>query len=181
MFKKLCCVATLALALSPAQAAEPGTTPVPPAVRALTGCWEGRGEVMRKPVAIAVSAYPIVQDAMLALEAASSALDDPEDKYAAHLIFGGAGKQAGAAADGITGYWADSFGGAFAALGRGESRSDGFDITYHYPDDAYVNRWRLAGDRLTWQIVARDNKGAEKPFASYTLHKAACGDSEASG
>jgi hypothetical protein len=25
-----------------------------------------------------------------------------------------------------------------------------------------------------WQIVARDGKGVEKPFASYSLHKASC-------
>ncbi|MCD2325228.1 hypothetical protein LQ953_14490 [Sphingomonas sp. IC-56] len=136
---------------------------------------------MRKPVGMAISVYPIVQGAMLAIEVASSAVEDPDDEYAAHLIFGGAGKQPGAAPGGITGYWADSFGGAFAASGRGESRPGGFDITYHYPDMAYVNRWRLAGDRLTWQIVARDKKGAEKPFASYTLHKAACGEAEAEG
>ncbi|WP_307090027.1 hypothetical protein [Sphingomonas faeni] len=47
---------------------------------------------MGKAVAIAVNAYPIVQDAMLAVEAASSALADPQDQYAAHLVFGGSGK-----------------------------------------------------------------------------------------
>ena len=175
MFGRLCWTATALLAASSAsRAAEPGSIPVPASVLALTGCWEGRGEVMGKSVAIAVNAYPIVQDAMLAVEAASSAIADPQDQYAAHLLFGGAAKQPGTAGAPVVGYWADSFGGAFAAPGRGESRPGGFDITYRYPDDAFVNRWRVSGDRLTWQIVARDGKGAEKPFASYTLQKATC-------
>lgn len=170
MTGKRCMLSILLATSAAAQSAEPGTAPVPPSVAALTGCWEGQGEVRGKPVAIAISAYPIVQDAMIAVEAASVALADPEDRYAAHLVFGGAGKPSGA----IVGYWADSFGGAFAASGRGASRVGGFDVTYQYPDDAFVNRWRLAGDRLTWKIVARTAKGVEKPFAGYVLEKVAC-------
>ncbi|WP_148649407.1 hypothetical protein [Novosphingobium barchaimii] len=128
-----------------------------------------------KPVALAVNAYLIVQGAMLAIEAVSSAIDDPDDQYAAHLVFGGTGKQSGPKADQIVGYWADSFGGAFAAPGRGIGSADGIEMTYQYSDNAFVNRWRISGDRLTWQIAARDRKGVEKPFASYVLHKAACG------
>lgn len=59
---------------------------MPTSVNALGGCWVGQGTVMDKAVAIAVNAYPIVQDAMLAVEAASSALADPQDQYAAHLV-----------------------------------------------------------------------------------------------
>lgn len=88
--------------------------------------------------------------------------------------FGGSGKPSKTGADPIVGYWADSFGGAFAVAGRGESKADGFDITYQYPDKAYVNRWRMLGDRLTWQIATRDRNAVEKPFASYTLSKTAC-------
>ncbi|WP_380779759.1 hypothetical protein [Sphingomonas sp. R86520] len=174
MFEKLCCVAALFAMSSAGRTAEPSASPVPASVDALNGCWEGQGDVMGKPVAIAVSAYPIVQNAMVAVEAASSALADPSDQYAAHLILGGAGKQAGATPHAIVGYWADSFGGAFAASGKGESRPDGFDITYQYPDDAFVNRWRLSGNHLSWKIVARDGKGIEKPFANYTLHRSSC-------
>jgi hypothetical protein len=174
MFEKLCCAAVALVALSPpANAAEPGAAAVPAAVVALTGCWQGRGDVMGKPVTMAVAARPIAQDALLSLDAESSAIADPADHYAAHLIFGGAGKPPGAA-DEIVGFWADSFGGAYVALGHGGSRADGFDISYPYPDAAFLNRWRLAGDRLTWQIVAVDGKGTEKPFASYALRKAAC-------
>ena len=180
MFAKLGPVTMLLLAMpGAAGSAEPGAAPVPAAVIALSGCWTGKGAVMGKPVAIALSAYPIVQDAMLAVEAASSALADPSDDYAAHLIFGGdtrgptpsAAKPTG---DRIVGYWADSFGGAFAATGRGESRAGGFDITYRYANGSFVNRWRGAGDRLTWQIVSVDRKGRETPFAHYALTKTAC-------
>jgi hypothetical protein len=174
MNTKLCIAMVLLAASSSGQAMEPGGAPVPTSVSALTGCWEGQGAVMGKAVAIAVNAYPIVQDAMLAVEAASSALADPQDQYAAHLVLGGTGKPAGTAAESIAGYWTDSFGGASAAMGRGESRAGGFDVTYQYPDDAFVNRWRISGDQLTWHIVARDRKGVEKPFASYALHKTAC-------
>lgn len=173
MIGKLCIVAVLLAAPSAGWGMEPGGTPVPASVRALNGCWQGEGSVMGKAVAIAVNAYPIVQDAMLAVEAASSALADPEDQYAAHLVFGG-GKPTGAVPGSVVGYWADSFGGAFAAEGRGDVRPGGFDITYQYPDRAYVNRWRMSGDTLTWEIVARDRKAVEKPFASYALHKTAC-------
>jgi hypothetical protein len=175
MFAKLFSAGSVLLVMSTtAHSAEQGTSPVPGPVLALSGCWEGRGDVMSKPVAIAVNAYPIVQDAMLALEAVSSAIADPQDQYAAHLVFGGAGKQSGTKADQIVGYWADSFGGAFATSGRGAGSMDGFEITYQYPNDAYVNRWRFSGDDLTWQIAARDGKGLEKPFASYELRKVAC-------
>lgn len=173
MIGKLCIVAVLLAAPSAGWGMEPSGTPVPASVRALTGCWQGEGSVMGKAVAVALNAYPIVQDAMLAVEAASSALADPEDQYAAHLVFGG-GKPTGTASGFVVGYWADSFGGAFAVEGRGDVRTGGFDITYQYPDRAYVNRWRMSGDTLTWEIVARDRKAVEKPFARYTLHKTAC-------
>jgi hypothetical protein len=175
MFKKLCCAATALVALSSVvDAAEPGTTQVPKSVAATIGCWSGRGEVMTKSVTAAVTAKLIVQDALLSLDAESSALADPTDRYSAHLIVGGTDKQPGATADQIVGFWADSFGGAFTATGRGEGHPSGFDIIYQYADNAFVNRWRISGDHLTWQIAARDQNGVEKPFASYSLHKAAC-------
>jgi hypothetical protein len=173
MIKTLCCAATAMLALSTlARATEPGATRIPQAVVAVSGCWGGRGEVMGKPVTVTVDAKPIVQNAMMALDAESIAIADRNDRYSAHLLLGGAGDRPGSPTGGIVGFWADSFGGAFTATG--ESRADGFDITYQYPDDAFVNNWRLTGDRLSWQIVARDAKGIEKPFASYLLRKMAC-------
>jgi hypothetical protein len=135
-----------------AWAAEPGTPQVPEQVRALAGCWEGRGAVMDKPVTLAIAARPIADDALLSLDAYSVAV----------------------AKGTISGFWSDSFGGAYTATGKGEGTADGFDITYAYPDTAFVNRWRIAGDQLTWRIVALNAKGAEQPFASYALRKAAC-------
>lgn len=167
--------ALAALLLSPsAEAAEPGTPPVPAAVRALAGCWEGRGEVMGKAVSIAADAHPVAEGAMFVVEVSSTALADANDRYGAHLIFGGTGQPAASGGEAIAGYWADSFGGAFAATGTGETRADGFDVTYAYPDAAFVNRWRRQGDALAWRIVARDAAGAEKPFARYDLSRRQC-------
>jgi hypothetical protein len=92
MIGKSCIAMVMLAASSTGGALEAGVMPVPTSVNALEGCWGGQGTVMGKAVAIAVNAYPIVQDAMLAVEAASSALADPQDQYAAHLVFGGTGK-----------------------------------------------------------------------------------------
>jgi hypothetical protein len=62
MNTKLCIAMVLLAASSSGQAMEPGGAPVPTSVSALTGCWEGQGAVMGKAVAIAVNAYPIVQE-----------------------------------------------------------------------------------------------------------------------
>lgn len=129
---------------------------------------------MDNPVTITVVAKPIAESALLALDAQSHAVADPADRYAAHLIFGGTGKKADTDDGAISGFWSDSFGGAYTAAGQGKATADGFVITYPYPDNAFVNRWRVAADRIAWQIVAVDAKGAEKPFASYTLRKTAC-------
>ena len=155
-------------------AAEPGAAPIPAAVSALKGCWRGGGEAVSKQVVVALRAKPILQDAMFTVDVESSAVADPRDRYSAHLIFGGADRRADGDGDDITGFWADSFGGAYTAVGKGKSRQDGFDITYPYPDDAFVNRWTLSGDRLTWTIVARDRADSEKPFATYAMNRASC-------
>jgi hypothetical protein len=47
-------------------------------------------------------------------------------------------------------------------------------MTYVYPDSVFLNRWRIEGDKLVWEIVARDADGRETPFALYSLAKAAC-------
>ncbi len=174
MYGKLV-LATLMLAVpATSSGADRTGASLPASVAALSGCWQGRGEVNGKPVAIFVAAYPIVQNAMLAIEAASSAIADPDDQYAAHLVLGGAIRSTGAGGDRIVGYWADSFGGAFAAAGQGESRTGGFDITYRYPDGDFVNHWRISGATVRWQIIRRDATGIEKAFADYRLQKATC-------
>lgn len=129
---------------------------------------------MDKPVTVEIAARPIAEGALLALDAQSRAVADGGDRYAAHLIFGGTGKKADTDDGAIAGFWSDSFGGAYTAMGRGQATAEGFVMTYPYPDNAFVNRWRVAGDAIAWQIVAVDAKGAEQPFASYALRKAAC-------
>lgn len=163
--------AAILLAAPAARAAEPGTPPVPAAVRMLEGCWVGKGEVTGKPVIIAIKAAPVALDAMFLVAARSEAEADAGDRYAAHLLFGGAAE---GAPDPIVGYWADSFGGAYTAAGAGRPQADGFDMSYRYPDAEFVNRWRRAGDQLTWTIIARDGSGKEQAFAAYALARAAC-------
>lgn len=164
-------VAAMVLAATAANAAEPGTPPVPAAVRMLEGCWVGKGEVTGKPVIIAIKAAPVALDAMFLVAARSEAEADAEDKYAAHLLFGGAAE---GAADPVVGFWADSFGGAYTATGAGRPQAGGFDMSYRYPNAEFVNRWRLTGERLSWTIAARDASGKEQAFAAYTLARAAC-------
>jgi hypothetical protein len=156
------------LSTSAAQAAEAGATAVPAEIGALAGCWTGKGEVMGKAVSIALTAKPVALGALFTIDTDSSALADPADRYAAHLTFGGA------KADSITGYWADSFGGDYTATGKGTPRPGGFDMTYDYGANAFVNRWRIEGEELSWQIVAQSKGGAEKPFASYRLQRTDC-------
>ena len=107
-------------------AAEPNTPAVPAAVRALVGCWTGEGEVMKKPVTITAEAQPIAEDALLVLDAHSRAVADAADRYAAHLVFGGGGKPSETQAGAISGFWSDSFGGAYTAVGKGEATPGGF-------------------------------------------------------
>ena len=66
-----------------------------------------------------------------------------------------------------------NFGGDFTATGAGAATTDGFDIAYAYPDASFVNRWRRAGETLSWMIVAKTAK-AENAFARYDLKRATC-------
>jgi hypothetical protein len=175
MILKLCLAAAASVVVvAGSTAAEPGVVPVPGAVSALKGCWRGVGEAVGKRVVVALNAKPILQNAMFTVDVDSSAAGDPNDQYVAHLIFGGADAGADKTGNDIVGFWADDFGGAYTSLGRGKSSPHGFEITYPYPDAAYVNRWRLSGDDLNWSIVERDPKGVEKAFATYTMNKVSC-------
>lgn len=172
-------VSVLVLALSPlvlvgaAQAQDAPPPPPPEAVRALTGCWQGEGAVMGKPVAISLTARGVANDAMIVVEAASQAKADPADTYAAHLLFGGRSTKDGKPAS-IIGFWADSFGGDGASQGAGSSTADGFEIAYPYGASSFVNHWTLKGERLKWSIAVRGAAGVEQTFASYELAKASC-------
>jgi hypothetical protein len=160
-------VMVLAVLPTAVVAAEPG---VPPGVAQIAGCWRGEGAVEDKPVTMAIVARPAALGALLVVEADSQATADPADRYAAHLVFAGDGKPG----TGVTGFWADSFGGGYTAEGRGKAGPDGFDITYAYPDGAFINEWRVLANRLQWRIIARGGKGSVSVFASYVLTRTAC-------
>jgi hypothetical protein len=166
-------VVVLAMA-GAAHAEDPPPAPVPAEVKALEGCWRGAGEVMGKPVEITLSAKPAALGTVLTVDADSHAKADPKDRYAAHLVLAGRGAppKDGAPA-GVSGFWSDSFGGDFTAVGKGEVQPGGFDIAYAYPDASFVNRWRREGQGLTWTIVARSGE-KENAFARYALTRAAC-------
>lgn len=166
-------LSVLAVAL-PAQAAEAPLLPV--VLRAIDGCWTGEGHVMGKSVTMAIKARPVALDALMVVDAESRAIDDPADRYAAHLTLGASASGGDQAQSLLTGYWADSFGGGYAAAGRGVVRDDGFDIDYGYPDATFVNRWRPQGQTLRWEIVARSPDGTEKPFANYVVRKTVCAE-----
>ncbi len=173
MSKLILAIAAGMAASTPSTAAQPGATPVPGVLFALKGCWRGVGDVGRKQVSVALSSRPILDGAMVVVDVDSSAIGDAKDRYSAHLVFGGADPRPDGAD--VMGFWADSFGGAYTALGRGRSRPDGLEVTYAYPDASFVNRWTVSGDHLKWSIVERDRKQVEKPFADYALRRASCG------
>jgi len=157
-----------------AWADDPPPAPVPAEVRALEGCWRGVGEVMGKAVEITLAARPVALGTMLTVDADSHAKTDAKDRYAAHLVFGGRGASPKSGEPtGVSGFWSDSFGGDFTAVGQGAAQPGGFDVAYAYPDASFVNRWRRDGDKLTWTIVAKTG-AKEAPFARYDLARSAC-------
>jgi len=164
--------ALLSLTAGSALAQDTPTAQLPAQVTALAGCWQGTGEVMGKPVTLTLSAKPVVLDAMFLIETDSRAKADPADRYAAHLLIGTRKAKAGFPPT-LSSFWADSFGGDYAAAGAGAVREDGFEIAYPYPPASFVNRWTLAGDRLEWRITAREGD-KDKPFAHYEATRVAC-------
>jgi hypothetical protein len=166
----LAALLSLTAGSAPAQDAPPPRLPAQ--VTALAGCWQGTGEVMGKPVAITLTAKPIVEGAMFLIEAESHATADPADRYAAHLLIGARAAK-GAFPTTLSSFWADSFGGDYTATGAGAVREDGFEIAYPYPPSSFLNRWTLAGDRLDWRITAREGD-KEQVFAHYETARVAC-------
>jgi hypothetical protein len=152
---------------------EPGAAAVPSQVTALAGCWQGAGAVMGKPVTIHLAARTIADGALFLIETDSEATADPADRYAAHLIFGGKSAPEGAA-ETISAFWADSFGGDYTATGAGAPTADGFEVAYAYPDARFINRWALGTAGLKWSITMKDGAGAEAVFAAYQLTRTAC-------
>lgn len=162
----------LSLLAGPALAQEAPPVMLPVQVTALEGCWRGTGEVMGKPVTLALSAKPIALGAMFLIETESQAKADPVDRYAAHLVIGARAAKGGFPAT-LNGFWADSFGGDYTATGAGAVREDGFELSYSYPPSSFLNRWVLVGDKLDWRITARE-AGKEQAFAHYEATRIAC-------
>lgn len=160
--------AMLALLL-PLSASAEDYSKIPLTMFAMSGCWQGQGEVRGKPVTLTLTAYPTLERTMFAIDVTSVAAADPKDRYAAHLLFGAVGEDGG-----IAGLWADSFGAAYTATGKGALQGDGFMITYAYPDADFVNRWHKRDHALEWQITAKDKAGKETVFAHYTLRETKC-------
>lgn len=79
-----------------------------------------------------------------------------------------------AEAPAIRAFWMDTFGGAGTAAGAGQVETSGFSVSYAYPDATFINRFARDGAGWRWTIVQRGGDGAERPFASYRLSRAAC-------
>lgn len=156
--------------LNPAKAGEAHAPPLPGIFDSLEGCWQGNGNVSGKPVGIALHIEPMLLGAMFAVDVDSSAIAKSSDRYQAHLLFGSKGSDKNA----LWGFWSDSFGADFTANGDGRASVDGFEVAYHYPDVAYVNRWRVRNGHLNWSIVSKSADAKEKPFAAYELRRTKC-------
>ena len=173
MKQKFVAAGLVAAMATTALAQEPEAAPVPQTVQALAGCWRGSGSVMDKPVSISLSGKPITDGALFLVEVESQARADPADRYSAHLIFGGKTAPAERGVN-IMGFFADSFGGDFTALGEGSSFPGGFEVAYAYPNASFVNRWTVGPTTLSWSIIAKNGSGSAEPFAEYELARTAC-------
>jgi len=141
--------------------------PAHAALDRLTGCWDAPGDVMGKQVRTKVRGAWRLGGRYLLLE--SHGLD-PADPYDAAVIIGDAETK-------LTSTWMDSFGAANGANGDGKIVNGAIAIDYTYPDAVYANRFVPDGAGWRWTIVER-KPGSEKPFASYRLSPAACGDTK---
>jgi len=133
----------------------------------LIGCWDAPGEVMGKRVATRVRAAWHLGGRYLLLE--SHGLD-PADPYDAAIAIGDHD------GDKLNAWWMDSFGAGYSAAGKGQVARGVIALDYAYPDALYANRIEPAGSGWRWTIAARKPDDSEKPFASYTLTPAKCGD-----
>lgn len=164
----------LALAGLTTQADEdPAPTPLPPSVRAMTGCWAGVGEVMGKPVRTQVKAHPVARNLQFVIETDSVAVDDPQDFYAAHIIIGATAARPDKP-EGLVSYFADSFGGDFVSTGSGRASEEEVVLAYPYGANQFVNHWRASDTRLSWTITIKTAGQADQPFAHYELEAVPC-------
>jgi hypothetical protein len=152
------------LLLAAATATPPNARPA--AVGGLEGCWRAPGQVAGKDATSVARGEWHMGKRYFMLHLRSVA---PKDPYEASLVYG-----AGDKPEAISGYWMDSFGGAYATPGAGTARSDGFSVVYTYPDSVYANRFTRAGNGWRWTIMEKRPGKSEKLFAEYNLTRASC-------
>lgn len=163
-------VALACLAAAPLHAGQ-----IPEPAAALAGCWSGIGVLSGKPVTARLTVTPIIPDTVLAADLSTTADADPLDRYQAHILLGGDTTRPNR----ILATWADSFGMAFTTNGEGTPSGGGFNVTFFYPADNVLSRWRRFEDQLALSLVRlpRETRPAapeEKPFADYALSRIAC-------
>jgi hypothetical protein len=146
-----------------AVAASAGTVP---AVGGLEGCWKAPGQVLGRDATSLARGEWHLGGRYFLLHLRSVAEKNP---YEASLVYG-----AGDKPDSISGYWMDTFGGAYSTPGTGAVTSDGFNVVYTYPDSVYTNRFTRVGKGWRWTIMEKAAGKPEKLFGEYNLAPASC-------
>lgn len=110
------------------------------------GCWAGTGDVTGLEVTAKLKVSPILSGTHRLFEVDSHLKTNANDRYSAHIIVAETADVPGV----LISYYADSFGGDFAASGKGTIEADGLSIEYARPRYAEVNRWKIDGSVLRW-------------------------------
>ncbi|WP_448662766.1 hypothetical protein ACG3SL_19265 [Sphingomonas sp. CJ20] len=161
-------IAILPLALAATLVAAPiRPDPAAGALSGLTGCWDAPGQVMGKPVRMAVRGSWRLGERYILVEMHGL---DPADPYDAAIVMGGHD------GDKLAGWWMDSFGAGYSAAGKGAVTNGVLEIDYAYPDAGYRNRLERKGKGWHWTITERKPDGSTRAFAAYDLTPTPCGD-----
>ena len=75
-------------------------------------------------------------------------------------------------------HWTDSWGGEFAAVGRGRRQGDAVEFRFEYPDGPFFNTFRWDATNGSWTFVGGnvDRDGRRVPFLKDRLTRAARDD-----
>jgi|GEM_PF-3174123 len=110
------------------------------------GCWAGTGDVTGLEVTAKLKVSPILSGTHRLFEVESRLNTNANDRYSAHIIVAETADVPGV----LISYYADSFGGDFAASGKGTIEADGLSIEYARPSYPEVNQWKIDGSVLRW-------------------------------
>lgn len=110
------------------------------------GCWAGTGDVIGLEVTAKLKVSPILSGTHRLFEVESRSKTNPNDRYSAHIVEAETADVPGV----LISYYADSFGGDFAASGKGTIEADGLSIEYARPSYPEVNQWKIDGSVLRW-------------------------------